>query len=453
MSEGALVLISFIFTPFLVWASPQSRIILQNDNYVSSSQPYFRDSAEPVSGSVAVGMAGDWRYRNFAFQFLGRDEYAAAERWNYVNVYELAVEYHPSERWTLTLGRKLNTWNEWEGPWHQGIFQPRYTQNKLRTESAGLTGLFLETKRDEWRMTAGLLAHIPDFGAHFFVRDHRFYSANPWFNPPADTFVYNSNLQDIRYSVNKPSPGEVVARPGFAAKSGYRRGLHFLRASFAYKPMPQFLLGFRSRNQVVLGDEVDFMRVRIEPRVAYHRVTSADYSLKSSSWIWSASLTHENPVYDSLSDDFTAQQVGPAWISALQITRFLEEEGPSAARGTLGWLRVQGGDRPDRGDLAGDETLFERRYQYTDAFMFTLSKPFRRGLRFPLEMEARWIYDRLQNGGVFSLSAGRNVSRDMRISLEADFLGLLGRDARVKDGFLSMYRANDRVGMGMSYVF
>ena len=37
--------------------------------------------------------------------------------------------------------------------------------------------------------------------------------------------------------------------------------------------------------------------------------------------------------------------------------------------------------------------------------------------------------------------------------LEADFFGLLTANANITDGFLSTNRANDRVGLGMSYVF
>ena len=63
------------------------------------------------------------------------------------------------------------------------------------------------------------------------------------------------------------------------------------------------------------------------------------------------------------------------------------------------------------------------------------------------------LYDRKQNGGLFRLSSGLNFSRELRVALEMDFIGLLSTDAEVEGGFLSTYRANDRVGLGMSYVF
>jgi hypothetical protein len=454
MSVVAMVgLLSGAVFSFSVSALPRSRLILQSSRYVSGSQPYFRDSAETLDGSAAVRANGEWRFRKFHFSLRGEEMYDTAERWNYLNLHELAVEYRPSEHTAIAFGRKLYIWNEWETLWHQGVFQPRYMLNKLRSEPAGLTGVFAEAGSRDFHLTAGVLANVPDLGAHFYIRDNKFYSANPWFNPPADTFVYNSNLQEIRYSMDKPVPLKVIAKPGFSAKAEYQSGRHFFRGSLAYKPMSQFLLGFASRNQVVLGDDADYMRVRIQPRLAYHQLYGADYVAKISTWVLSVSATHEHPVADSVPEDFTAQQVGSAWISALQVSHMLEDEGPQAARVSWGYLKVNGGDRPDRGDLAGRETLFERRYQYSDALMLSLNKPFRRGRRFPIETEARWIYDRSQSGGVFSLSAGQNISRAMRVAMEADFLGLLGRDARVKDGFLSVYRANDRVGLGMSYVF
>jgi hypothetical protein len=456
LGESMFVVLILIFGTVVSWsaiAAPQSRLVLQNNNYVSHAQPYFRDSAEAFGGNAGVSVEGEWRFRKFHFQLQGEDQYSATERWNYLNVHELAATYQISNRQAVVLGRRLADWNEWETDWHQGVFQPRYMLNKLRSEPAGLTGLFLEGGHRSFQMTAGLLANVPDLGAHFYVRDNQFYSANPWFKPPADAFIYNSNRQEIRYSVDKPSAGEVIAKPGFATKTEYRRGAHLVRVSYAYKPMPQLLLGFPSRNQVVIGKDDDYMRVRIQPRVVYHRLVNLDYVVKSSAWTWSTSLAHENPVSDSVPDDFTAQQVGPAWISTIKIERMLEEEGPQAARISLGWLKVNGGDRPDRGELASAETLFERRYQFTDAVMVSLRKPIRKALRFPIETEARVIFDRLQNGGVLSLSAGHQLSRATRIAMEADFLGLLDREAAVKDGFLAVYRANDRLGLEVSYVF
>ncbi|NJL25261.1 MAG: hypothetical protein HC902_08835 [Calothrix sp. SM1_5_4] len=56
-------------------------------------------------------------------------------------------------------------------------------------------------------------------------------------------------------------------------------------------------------------------------------------------------------------------------------------------------------------------------------------------------------------GGVVSLAAGMNFTRELRADFELDILGLLEKSAQVKDGFFSAFRANDRVALGVSYVF
>jgi hypothetical protein len=197
----------------------------------------------------------------------------------------------------------------------------------------------------------------------------------------------------------------------------------------------------------------DFMSVRVTPRFAYHALFSHDSILRAGRWTLSGSLTREVPDEDSSPEDHTAQQVSPATIYAAGISRPLEEDGPYAARIKFGFFKVEGGDARDKGDFAGDTSLFERRYQYLEAYSLGLSKPWRGLGRFPLDTGLRFVYDRIQNGGVASFTVGMNFNRWLRMDLEADFLGLFSGPAQVSDGFLALYRANDRMGVGVSYVY
>lgn len=448
-----LILTSLLVLSIRSWAAPVGFLKLQHNSYISSGQPYFRSSAEANASNISLNLNGHWFWRNFTFNVQGRDEYASAEGWNYLSANELNVSYAVSDRTSFTVGRKIYQWSEWEGQWRQGLFQPRYLYNKLYPEIAGLTGVFADFGIQEFKVTIGALLHHPDLGTHFFVRDHSFYSTNPWFNPPASNFVYNSRLQDIRYSIAQPSAADVINNPGLAAKMEWRRENQLVRLSYAYKPMPQFLLGFASRNQVIIGSEADYMRVHIQPRVLYHKVIGADYVTTDGVWTFSGSAAHEVPDADPVSESFMAQRAGPAWIYSAQLGRPIEEDGPLAARFTVGFLKVIGGDERDQGDFASDKTLFERRYQYNEALMLTLSKPIRGFVAAPVDLRSRIIYDRLQNGAALSVGGVAQLDKSFRIELDADFLGLLGREAEIKDNFFSSYRANDRIGVGMSYVF
>ncbi|MGE0527550.1 MAG: hypothetical protein AB7G93_12625 [Bdellovibrionales bacterium] len=97
--------------------------------------------------------------------------------------------------------------------------------------------------------------------------------------------------------------------------------------------------------------------------------------------------------------------------------------------------------------------MFERRFQYSEAYLVGLHFPFRSGLRFPLATDWSVRYDRRQNAGAFSARLAMNFTRAWRGQLELDVLGLVGSKGEVEDGFLSTYRANDRIALGMSYVF
>jgi hypothetical protein len=216
------------------------------------------------------------------------------------------------------------------------------------------------------------------------------------------------------------------------------------------------LLEFPSRNRVQVTSGEDYMALEIHARVLYHRVANWDNVVQAGAWRLAASVTSETPDRDFGPDDYTSQQVVPAWIYSASISRPLGEEGPGATRVTAGALKVLGGDAPDRGDFASATTLFERRYSYIEAYMIEISKPWRglpHWLPNRIDTRARALYDRVQNGGVLSLSGAMNIDHDWRAFLSLDMLGLMGENAQVTDGFLSTYRANDSVNLGLSYVF
>ncbi len=151
---------------------------LQTSEYVSADQPYFGAGAQGESVALTLGLANDL---NFATNATGRlvlsDQFSLSERWNYVNVNEAFATYQEGAA-QLSVGRKLDTWIEWEETWQQGLVEPRYVQNRLRPETAGLSGLFYSARSENWGLTVGALPlNIPEFGPHFYVRDDKFVSS------------------------------------------------------------------------------------------------------------------------------------------------------------------------------------------------------------------------------------------------------------------------------------
>lgn len=427
---------------------------VQNSQYVSYGRAYYRTGAADSNLSLALRMDEQARWRGFKFRLAAKNEFSATENWNYADVHDLHVEWRTGDS-KIALGRTLDTWSEWEQDWHQGIFQPRYLENKLRPEFAGLTGIFISQSFAAVKITAGYLpVYLPDFAAHFAVEDHKFVSRNPWFSPPASTFSFQNVAGDLHYSVRAPETSKLIAHQGGVAKIEFNQDGYFARLSAAYKPAQQLMLGFPSFNQLKISATDDFMNIRITPRVMYQRVLNADQLLRAGAWTLGTSVAYENPE-DKVPGDYTAAAAGEIWVYALSASRALEAEGKNAARLQLGAMKLTGGHQADLGKFAqgGNRTLFERRYQFYEAYSMGLSKSWRGIGRFPLETGLKLVYDRLQNGGVVSFNCGMNFAKELRADLQVDYLGLFEGHAEISDGFLADYRANDRVGVGMTYAF
>ncbi len=427
----------------------------QNSQYLSSGEAFYQSGAARENTSVRLNANRELTFKKYGV-VRGQlsDEWSATEKWNYLNINQAYVGAR-FKSLQISGGRKLETWAEWESTWNQGVFQPRYMQNRLHPEAAGLTGVFLSSGGENWGATlAYLLLNIPDLGAHFYTKDNHFVSKNPWFHSPASQFIFENVPTDIHYSLKSPELSYVADRPGAAGKVEYRDGGYLSRASVAYKPISQLSLGFPSQNQFINGATDSYMKIDIHPRVIYERVVNWDNKIESKDWSASGSIAYDEPANDLGPDNNTSQQFQPAWIYSGRVEHGLEESGPRATRVEAGFLKIAGGDARDSGRFAGSTSLFERRFQYQEAYYLGLTMDLRGQTRYPLENHVRVTYDRLQNGAVFSFNSGMFVNENWHADFSAEFLGLVSsQSAQVSDGFLSSYRANDRVGLGLSYVY
>ena len=256
---------------------------------------------------------------------------------------------------------------------------------------------------------------------------------------------------DIRYSLNAPSTAEVLAHPGAAAKWEYRDEHYLSRLSAAVKPLDSFVQGFPSAHPLVVGAQGDYVNIEISPRMIYERVLNLDQEFKFGQWSTSISLAYEDPFADTEPGDWTVQGSSAALIVSGALTH-QGEIFSLPLRSEFGFLKVSGGDARDTGPFATDQSLFDRRYQFYEAYTFSLATSFSVLNR---SLTAKWqiLYDRLQNGGVVSFVSGYAFSKDWLASIDVDLMGLLQDDAQLSDGFLASYRANSRMGVGVSYVF
>lgn len=461
LAENATSRLDFstrVFRASLSTPRQETSLTLLTQDYFRSHTGYYRSGAETLHQSLNLDLDRHWKWKRLETHLDLHDELSPSEHWNYLDVYQAFTEVKFQRAYTLSLGRKLESWDDWEGLWNQGFFQSRYLENRLHPGMAGLTGVFIDAELNTHSsLTLALLpVYIPEFGPHFSENNNQFESANPWFHPPPLNFQFRNQVDQIRYSLDRPDVSTTINHPGLASKVDWHNKNYAGRLSYAYKPVSQLLLQFPSNRRVHVGATENYMSIDIQPRVLYHRIINLDNSVQLGAWHLVASVANETPDRDFGRDDYTSQQARPAWITAVSASRPLEEEGPHAARLTIAGLNVQGGDAPDRGAFATSQTLFERRYQYQEALMVDVTKPVRSLLAGGgpgIEIGARVIYDRAQNGGVFTLSANSRINRQWSAGARLDMLGLIGERARIEDGFLSTYRANDSVAMGLSYVF
>jgi hypothetical protein len=440
-------------------ASGTNSLEIQNSQFISSKNPAFRKDAERQYSSVILNLDDEFKFGGgLSLKTRGSDEYSSGENWNYLDVLDFSGSWMIGDNNKVSAGRKLYTWADWDSDWKLGVFQPRYTENGLRPKEAGFTGGFFDVHDEHWALTlAAMPVFVPDFGPHISVQDNQLTSKNPWFlSPPAHFLLTDTNPPtqgDIHYDIADHNAMQIASHGGAAGKLEYANGGYGSRWSYAYKPINQFVVSFPSGHPLAVGASGDFMMISVTPRVVYERVTNWDQSVTSGRWTLNGGVAYDSPVKNPGVDSSTSQQLADAWIVAASVTRRLEEAGPHGASVKLGFLKVNGGDADATGRFAGDGSIFGRRFQFYEAYLLALKEELRSGLRFPLETEARVIYDRMQGGGVFSLSTGMNFTRAFRADLQLDVLGLLTSNAPINDGFLSDFRANDRLGLGVSYVF
>ncbi len=435
-------------------AKIRTQLQINSTGYSSQNTKFFRNDAEPLVTSLEAGLRFEKSFGRIQNTARISNQYNAEERANYFKPYEFYAEINLSDsQKTLGLGRKILNWSETDRVWGRGLWQPRFFHDKIRSEEAGLTGFYFSSKQKTSDFTLFLMPiFIPDLGPTFDVEDGKIKSPNPWFRPPPPTVGVIGTSRDIRYSVDQPSLGEVMNNPGIAAQYGIRRGEDRYRISMAHKPMNQLFLGFPYFADLSSPDvPVD---IRIHPEFPYHNILELESEHKLEEQVeLVTSLVLDNPTSYPAQSGWVTQDIEDALLLST-LLKFRNEILNRSVDFQLGLINLWGGDLPDRGELNLDHTLFERRFQFQQAMLVGAKFPLAWIQGTPVYAKTRLIYDAKQEGGVFSGDLSYRFARRWEGNLGFDFLGLLRSSGQeVSDGLLSLYRANDRISGGVSYVF
>lgn len=422
-------------------------------HYVRSNTMYFREDAESQISSLQLDVV--WRKKAKYFNehiHLG-NKYNASEEANYIKPYEFYVEKELSDQHKVGVGRKLVTWSEADRFWSQGLWQPRFIDDKMRIEEAGLSGAFYQLEKAKWNFTFMYLPiFIPDMGPQFKSSDGKFVSGSPWFRPPPESVKILNVSTPIQYSLEEPSKTEILNHPGVASKLEIKNKNGYSRVAYAYKPVNQLLLGFPFYLGLAQpGVSVD---IDINCRVIYHHLVTVERNLNltnQSSLLLSS--TYESPNRDDTPASWITQETKEAVVAqALWQKQF--DSSSWLRRYYFGLLNLWGGDAPDRGEIATERTFFERRYQFQRAVTAGFDWPVGYIKGIALLASARAQYDLQQQGGVVTSDLSYQYNPQWTFLVSADVIGLTNdSNSDINDGFLGLYRANDRFMAGVNYVF
>lgn len=420
---------------------------MRSSQYMDAGQPYFRPGADSSNQSMLLRTQGEQDGKSaWKVKWDIETEYSASENWNYFRPHEGYVSYGD-----FSFGRKKLTWSQWDEAWGQSLVQSRFMDDKLHNSQAGLIGFSYD---HEWKyLTLHVVyspIYIPEMGPHYWLGDQKFVSQNPWFNPPRSTAPFSGSPTNINYSVNEPNDFNIVNRSGGGFILEWKPSEStFSRFSEAFVPMSQILFGFPFQYDLQTGS----LDVNLTPRFLYHNVADYDLIVSREKSEFGVSVSDDLPIQDNLYDNPTweVQNTTNAIIASGYYTQYLDDRKSANLTGSL--LRVWGGDLPDRGPVSYAETLFERRYQFTEAASLGIRKRWHAQSVPGVESGMKLIYDRLENGIVYSGDFTAYLQRALAISFAYDYFAILPGSPQMPDGFIDVYRGNDRLSLGVRYVF
>jgi len=424
---------------------------IENRQYFRSSEPYFRESAEDQSNSFDLSIKGKGTNGSLVSGIEVADTYEVSEDFHYIKPKEFFAGLK-SGSFQFSVGRRLNTWSQADDLWRLGVWQPRFTEDKLEREVAGLTGAFAQLSNENHKfLIFGSGLYVPDMGANMDVEQDQFKSKNPWFRPPTSLVMINDKPTLVRYQFNRPTMGDVVSHGSVAAQYESRSPTgKFVRMSYAHKPLNQILIG--GPIELLLPDP-PYAFVEVNARVVYHDLYTFEVGelRKGGFHVW-ASITRDNPIRDNTPENWTTQEAVSTNVWSTYLGYDLSETGEQPSHVYLSYLRVDGGDGAVRGTIETNESIFERRYYFQDAVQAGFHHSFS-SLGGMATLVTTFLYEVGQHGTIFSTALTQSLDRNWSAQISLDFLGLLDTNGPVKDGFTSLYRANDRAQVGVQYVF
>ncbi len=444
--------VAIILASSHAFALPQNQLKLgiSGDNYVNSNQNFYREDASKITNDIFLQFNSEGEKKRFLYKATGSIQYGQTEQGTYFDVRDLYAGFKINHNLEVSSGRRAQNWSEAESIWRTGQWEPRAFHDKIKAQELGLFGLFANYNQNNFSAVLYTSpVYVPEFGPNASLSNGQFVSKNPWFSVPPNEIMWNEKLLPVRYSVNTPTVAEAVMRPSYGASVTGTYQDVFVRASLADKPMNQIFLALPVVVRTL--DSQQYLDVAVQPRFRRHRLWTIETGVKKEEgWQALASVTYDDPEkVQPLPDTWISQNIESSLMQVYSLGYNW-----SKTQVAVSYLHLNGGDTRDQGEQATDVSLFERRFQYQRAYRLSATQQRIKGIGRTSDLQGSATYDETQRGAVFSVAFVTQWDARWSSVLQGDLLGLRDLQApQTNDGFVRSYRANDRVGVGVSYVF
>lgn len=367
---------------------------------------------------------------------------------NYLDVNELFYQNKIADGQTLFIGRKHMAWNDMDSRWDFGLWQPTFQWNPLSPEEQGLTGLFWQTQKDNYSVTMFVSPlFIPDQGPSFDIENGQFLPTNPWFHRPPDSVQIFSESTQVDYTIDKPSTTQVLLHTSYGAKLtvGSADGFQ-AQASYMYKPSNQLALTYSG----VLDTSKLVGVVDLKPIVFYETLTGLDLTERIGPWRFGVSGMIDHPQNATIDAD--PGYTYPTFSDAALVSPFVEWSQPAIAF-TLQSLNVYGGQVTEVGDMASpDRAPLTMLFPYQQAIKATMENRF--ALGGPRRLNSKLSYTISDKNDFEYLQWALNYRFSWVWSIFSELELVRAGDLTASNqNEIAQYRTDDRLMMGVAYVF
>lgn len=408
---------------------------------------------------LEAGLTLDQRFRRGEAHLSGQAGKSINLNYQYVAVQEA---YGGSSDGQIVLGRKIYHWSQADEDWNLGLWQPLFQQDGLRPLSEGLTGLFYNVENSHYQVLAfATPIFIPTMSPDIAEKNGTLVSESRWFNPlPAQAPVLGHPTQLV-YRLNIPDMKSLILKPGMGLR--VRAGDPEMGPSAAFgvahKPINSLFIKYDAavlaRNSAATG------QIEVSPVVHMHQLYSLDFSFATEAGNLGVSFLQDVPETrlpenqingDGFRTDNYQQDPQPVQLIALRGQSHVQLPWVDRRMDwTLLYLHAHSDSTIDVDSQGNERSRF-----IPNRLMFTNAVSGEGEVTWNSKWKSRvkYLRDFDQSGTLISGEIEYRPHREWALSMGFDVLGVDDEQAQANDTrFLNVFRQNDRVYGGLSYVF